>query len=133
MDNNNHTVIAKNLITNEEASYAYDKLIIATGASPITPPIEGIKKQGVFSLRLPNDAVNIRDYVTNNQVKKAVIVGGGFIGLEVAENLLAQKVDVTVIDFAPQIMPNVIDPEIASYVQKHLQNHLTSLLNMQQL
>lgn len=123
VDNNNHTVIAKNLITNEEASYAYDKLIIATGASPITPPIEGIKKQGVFSLRLPNDAVNIRDYVTNNQVKKAVIVGGGFIGLEVAENLLAQKVDVTVIDFAPQIMPNVIDPEIASYVQKHLQKH----------
>ena len=44
VDNNNHTVIAKNLITNEEASYAYDKLIIATGASPITPPIEGIKK-----------------------------------------------------------------------------------------
>ena len=123
VDNNNHTVIAKNLITNEEASYAYDKLIIATGASPITPPIEGVKKQGVFSLRLPNDAVNIRDYVTNNQVKKAVIVGGGFIGLEVAENLLAQKVDVTVIDFAPQIMPNVIDPEIASYVQKHLQKH----------
>ena len=74
-------------------------------------------------MRLPNDAVNIRDYVTNNQVKKAVIVGGGFIGLEVAENLLAQKVDVTVIDFAPQIMPNVIDPEIASYVQKHLQKH----------
>lgn len=73
VDNDNHIVTAKNLITNEETTYTYDKLIIATGASPITPPIEGIKKQGVFSLRLPNDAVNIRDYVTNNQVKKLLL------------------------------------------------------------
>ena len=54
------------------------------------------------------------------RVKKAVVIGGGFIGLEVAENLLAQGVDVTVMDFASQIMPNVLDPEMADYAQRHL-------------
>lgn len=121
VDKENNTVVAKNLLTDEKVNYNYDKLIIATGAKPVTPPIDGIIKQGVFSLRMPNDAVNIREYITTNAVKKAVIVGGGFIGLEVAENLLAQQVEVTLIDFADQIMPNVIDFELANYVQRHLQ------------
>lgn len=128
VDDKAHTVLATNLLTNEQQHFTYDKLIIATGASPVKPPINGINKQGVFSLRLPNDAVNIRDYIEQHQVNKAVIVGGGFIGLEVAENLLAKNIEVTVIDFAPQIMPNVIDPEIAQYVQKHLQKHGVRIL-----
>ena len=118
VDKENNTVVAKNLLTNEKVNYNYDKLIIATGAKPVTPPIDGITKHGVFSLRVPNDAVNIREYITNNAVKKAVIVGGGFIGLEVAENLLAQQVEVTLIDFADQIMPNVIDFELAKLCSK---------------
>ena len=121
VDNKAKTVAAKNVDTGEIVAYPYDKLVIAVGASPVVPPIKGIDKQGVFKLRVPDDAVSMRDYLQNNAVKKAVVVGGGFIGLEAAENLQAQGVDVTVIDFADQIMPNVIDPEIAAFVQKHLQ------------
>lgn len=121
LDSENKTVLAKDVDTGEVSSYTYDKLVIATGASPVVPPITGIDKAGVFKLRVPDDAVNMRDYLKNNNVKKAVVVGGGFIGLEAAENLQAQGVEVTVIDFASQIMPNVIDPEIAAFVQKHLQ------------
>lgn len=121
VDSEAKIVSAKNVDTEEIISYPYDKLVIAVGASPVIPPIKGLDKQGVFKLRVPDDAVTMRDYLKNNAVKKAVVVGGGFIGLEAAENLKAQGIDVTVIDFADQIMPNVIDPEIAAFVQKHLQ------------
>ena len=70
-------------------------------------------------MRTPDDAIESREYLKANQVKKAVVVGGGFIGLEVAENLLAQGVSVTVMDMAPQIMPG-FDPEMADYVVRHL-------------
>ena len=121
LDSENKTVLAKDVDTGEVSSYTYDKLVIAVGATPVVPPIAGIDKAGVFKLRVPDDAVNMRDYLKNSNVKKAVVVGGGFIGLEAAENLQVQGVEVTVIDFASQIMPNVIDPEIAAFVQKHLQ------------
>ena len=64
-------------------------------------------------MRTPDDATNIRTYVEENQVKKAVVIGAGFIGLEVAENLKAKGVQVTVIDFASQILPNIVDTEVA--------------------
>ncbi len=98
----------------------YDKLIIATGAVPFVPPVEGVKLPGVFCVRTPDDAVAIRDYAEQNNCHKAVVCGAGFIGLEVAENLLAMKMDVTVIDAAPQIMPNAFDEEMAGYARKQL-------------
>lgn len=120
LDSTKKLVIAKNLITGETEEYSYDRLIIATGASSVIPSIEGVNLKGVFKMRTPDDAIHIREYVKAEDVKKAVVVGGGFIGLEVAENLMAQNVDVTVIDFASQIMPNVLDPEMANYAQRHL-------------
>ena len=114
-------VVAKNLQTGEEESYGYDKLIVATGASAVKPPIPGVDLNGVFPMRAPQDAIAMRDYLDANGVKKAVVIGGGFIGLELAENLFDRGISVTVVELAPQILANVLDPEMAGYVKRHLQ------------
>lgn len=114
------TVRVKDVTTGAEESFDYDKLVIATGASPAVPPVAGMDKQGVFTIRTPEDAVGVRAYVGENGVKKAVVVGAGFIGLEMAENLQQKGVSVTVIDFAPQILPDILDPEMAAYGKRHL-------------
>ncbi len=114
------TVRVKDVTTGAEESFDYDKLVIATGASPAVPPVAGMDKQGVFTIRTPEDAVGVCAYVGENGVKKAVVVGAGFIGLEMAENLQQKGVSVTVIDFAPQILPNILDPEMAAYGKRHL-------------
>lgn len=113
------TVEAVNLKTNEASSYSYDKLIISTGAAPIKPPFEGINLEGVFTMRTPDDAVSIRKSIETQNIKRAVVVGGGFIGLEVAENLASQDIKVSVIDMAEHILPG-FDAEIAEYVENHL-------------
>lgn len=99
---------------------SYDKIIIATGAAPFVPPVEGTGLPGVFCVRTPDDAVAIRAYAQENKCRKAVVCGAGFIGLEVAENLAALKMDVTVIDAASQIMPNAFDEEMAGYAKRQL-------------
>ena len=98
----------------------YDRLVVATGASAALPPVTGIDKKGVFKMRTPEDAVAIRSYVKANGVKKAVVIGGGFIGLEAAENLQKQGVSVTVIDIASQLLPGIFDSEMADYIRRHL-------------
>ena len=120
LDSAAKTVQAKNLENGEMETYSYDRLVIAVGASAAVPPVDGMDKTGVFKMRTPEDAVTMRSYIEENNVKKAVVIGAGFIGLEVAENLKAQGISVTVIDFASQVMPNILDPEMAGYVKKHL-------------
>lgn len=121
LDSERKVVKAKNLLNHTEEEYTYDKLIIASGASPSVPPVDGMELAGVFRMRTPNDAIGVRAYVEEHSVKKAVVVGAGFIGLEIAENLKAKGIQVTVIDFASQILPNILDPEMAAYGKKHLQ------------
>ncbi len=104
----------------ETFTESYDKLIIATGAVPFVPPVEGVSLPGVFCVRTPDDAVSARTYVEEQKCRKAVVCGAGFIGLEVAENLMALGLEVTVIDAAPQIMPNAYDEEMADYAKKQL-------------
>ena len=101
----------------KSAVYPYDKLVIATGASPFCPDCGGLDLKNVFFMRTPDDAVALREAVDQGGVKKAVVVGGGFIGLEVAENLNAKGVRVSVIDFAPHILPGFLDPECSGYVE----------------
>ena len=114
-------VTVKNLENGQEEIYDYDKLLVATGASAVKPPIPGVDLPGVFPMRAPEDAITMRDYLTQNEVKKAVVIGGGFIGLELAENLVDRGISVTVVEVASQLMPGVLDPEMAGYAKRHLQ------------
>ena len=106
----------------------YDKLIVATGAAPIVPGIEGVGLKGVFTVRTPDDAVAIRDYIEKNDCKKAVVVGAGFIGMEMAENLTARKLSVTVVDMLPQILPGILDSEMAGFAARELRKGGMKLL-----
>lgn len=113
-------VTAVDLKSGEEKVYDYDKLVISVGASPIKPPIEGCDLENVFFVRTPEDAIRLRDIVDGGEVKKAVVVGAGYIGLEIAENLHLQGVRPIVLDMAPQALPG-FDLEMAEYVQNKLQ------------
>ncbi|MCF0133423.1 MAG: FAD-dependent oxidoreductase [Blautia sp.] len=113
-------VETRNEADGERASYEYDKLVIAVGASPIQPQCDGLKLKNVFYMRTPEDAVSLREAVDSGEIRKAVVVGGGFIGLEVAENLNAKGVKVSVIDFAQTILPGFLDPEFAGYVESKM-------------
>lgn len=117
------TVTFRSTVDGSEQEAGYDKLIIASGASPIVPNIEGVGLNGVFSVRTPDDAIAIRDYIEKNNCKKAVVIGAGFIGMEMAENLAAQKLAVTVVDMTSQILPNILDPEMAGYAAKVLRSN----------
>ena len=120
LDADKKEVTVKDTATGETEVCSYDKLVLAVGASPAELPIEGRDLPGVFRMRTPDDAEGIRAYAEANNVKKAVVIGAGFIGLEAAENLKAKGMNVTVIDFASQILPNILDPEMAAYAKKHL-------------
>ena len=115
-----HVVEAKDLKSGEVTEYGYDKLVIATGASPFVPPIQDLDLKNVFVMRTPDDAIGLRAAVETGEIKRAVVAGGGFIGLEVAENLAAKGVKTTVIDFAPHVLPNFLDPELSEYVENKM-------------
>lgn len=104
----------------ESAKYSYDKLVIASGASPFRPQIDGLDLENVFFMRTPDDAIALREAVEAGGIKRAVVAGGGFIGLEVAENLAEKGVRVNVIDFAPHVLPNFLDPEMSEYVENKM-------------
>lgn len=107
------------LKTGEQKSYDYDKLVISVGASPIKPPIEGCGLENVFFVRTPEDAIRIREAVDAGNVKRAVVVGAGYIGLEIAENLKLQGIRPFVLDMAEHALPG-FDAEMAEYVEEKL-------------
>ncbi len=113
------TVHTRDLLTGSEEDVPYDKLVIATGASPIVPPVPGADLDSVFTVRTPEDAVQIRAAVQSGELKRAVIVGGGFIGLEMAENLHCAGVRATVVEMAPHIL-TMYDPEMSGYLEDYL-------------
>ena len=106
----------------EKLRESYDKLIIATGAESIIPPVEGTTLDGVFKVRTPDDADAIRAYAHRDDVHRAVVVGAGFIGLEIAENLKKEGLSVTVMDMAASIMPNAFDEEMALWARKQMES-----------
>ena len=120
LDADKKEVTVKDVQTGNTEVCSYDKLVLAVGASAAELPVKGKELPGVFKMRTPDDAEAMRTYAETNGVKKAVVIGAGFIGLEAAENLHARGINVTVIDFAPQILPNILDPEMAAYAKKHL-------------
>ena len=113
-------VTAVDLKTQEETVYDYDKLVISVGASPVKPPIEGCDLENVFFMRTPEDAIRLREVVDSGNVKKAVVVGAGYIGLEIAENLKEMGVRPFVLDMAPQVLAPGFDKEMAEYAENKL-------------
>lgn len=104
----------------KEYTENYDKLLLSPGASPVVPPLPGIQSEGIFTLRNVDDTDRIKAYMTAHQVRRTVIVGGGFIGLEMAENLKHAGSQVAVVEMAPQVM-GPIDYSMAALVHEHLQ------------
>ncbi|MGR9074073.1 MAG: FAD-dependent oxidoreductase [Gammaproteobacteria bacterium] len=119
------TLLVKNLRNGKSRTEHYDALVLSTGAKPIRPPLEGIDLPGIYFLRTIPDSRKLREAA--KKAKRALIVGGGFIGLEMAENLSRLGLSVTLIEMADQIMPP-LDPEMAFYVQNCLEQNRIRLL-----
>lgn len=105
---------------------SYDKLIIATGSSPFIPPITGVKKKNVFTLRTLNDAIQIREAA--KKIKNAIVVGAGMTGLEIAEALHNLGLKVTVVELLPQILPPVLDTDFAKTIQNKMEEQGITVL-----
>lgn len=116
-----------NLKTGEEYSESYDKLLLSPGAEPVKPPIPGIEDEAILTLRNVPDTDRIKDYLKDHKVEKAVVVGGGFIGLEMAENLHQLGLAVTIVEMADQVMAP-LDFEMAAEVHQHLKDKRVGLL-----
>jgi NADPH-dependent 2,4-dienoyl-CoA reductase/sulfur reductase-like enzyme/rhodanese-related sulfurtransferase len=112
-------IVVKNLKTNQIYREHYDALVLSPGASPIRPPLPGIDLPGIFSLRTIPDSRLIREWIVKQNVKNAVIVGGGFIGLEMTENLVHRGIKVTLLEMLPQVMPP-LDIEMVEPVHEYL-------------
>ena len=115
------TVRARNQTTGEVYDESYDKLVLSPGAEPVRPPLPGISGKGIFTLRNVADTDFIKAYVQKEETKKAVVIGAGFIGLEMAENLHFLGLDVTVIEMADQVLTPVDFP-IAAILQQHIRS-----------
>jgi len=133
------TVDLRNVATGEVSTEKYDKLVLSPGAAPIRPPLPGIDLPGIFSVRTVPDARNMREWLdrdaadrsgmhsytgfqTVTKPKRAVVVGGGFIGLEMVENLVHRGLDVTLLEKLNQVMPP-LDPEMARLVERYMVKH----------
>lgn len=128
IDSEKKTVQIKNRRNNEIYEETYDKLLLSPGAKPIVPPIPGLaENEKLFTLRNIPDTDKIKNYVDNEKPEKAIVIGGGFIGIEMAENLVDRGIEVTIIEMANQIMAP-IDFEMASILHAHLKGKGVKLI-----
>ncbi len=116
------TVRVRNLENHEEFEEAYDKLLLSPGAKPILPKMKGIGSERLFTLRTVEDTFRIKNYIDKNRPKSAILAGGGFISLELAENLKESGMDVTIIQRPKQLM-NPFDPDMASFIHNEMRKH----------
>ena len=119
IDRSNKSVSVKNIKTGEVYSESYDKLILSPGAKPVIPPIMGIDNAGIFTVRTIPDTDRIKDYINREKPKHAVIVGGGYIGVEVAENLKIAGLDVTIVEMTDHLIAS-LDYDMACDVHNYL-------------
>lgn len=125
----NKQIVVRNLSSGEEIIDTYDKLIVATGATPFVPKINGIENDNVFFLRNVNSAKKIRSFIEINKPQHAVIAGTGFIGFEMLENLMADGVNVTIVEKQGKITPN-LDVDMAAFLESQLtKKNITVLKN----
>ncbi len=121
IDRKNKRVAVQNFKTHETYWETYDKVILAPGAEPLKPPLEGINLEGIYNLRNIPDSDRIKDHLDRQNPQSAVVVGGGFIGLEMVENLVQCGVRTTIVEMADQVMLP-LDPEMANLVRAHLES-----------
>lgn len=124
---NKKTVSVKNLENGEEFEEKYDKLLLSPGARPAQPTIPGIGLERVFTLRTVEDTFRIKEYIHKHKPKSAVLAGGGFIGLELAENLRDLGLDISVVQRPKQLM-NPFDPDMAAFIHAEMRKHDIRLL-----
>jgi NADPH-dependent 2,4-dienoyl-CoA reductase/sulfur reductase-like enzyme/rhodanese-related sulfurtransferase len=128
IDRKSQEVAISDLASGRSDAIPYDKLVIATGCTPIVPDWEGKDLEGVFTLNDLQDASAIRSYVKRLENKEIVIIGAGLIGLEMAESFVKQGLNVTVIEALDWLLPKLLDFEVAAYVQNHLKEYGIRLL-----
>ncbi|MGG0186762.1 CoA-disulfide reductase [Bacillus rhizoplanae] len=122
------TILVKNVVTNETYEESYDVLILSPGSKPMVPPIPGIEAaKALFTLRNVPDTDRMKGYIDENKPRHATVIGGGFIGVEMAENLRERGIDVTLVEMNNQVMPP-IDYEMAAYVHEHMTKHGVQLI-----
>lgn len=117
-----HMVSVKNLETGEEFQETYDKLILSPGAKPTQPKLPGTNIDKLFTLRTVEDTLHIKDYIQKNHPKSAILAGGGFIGLELAENLRELGMEVTIVQRPKQLM-NPFDSDMAAFIHNEMRKH----------
>lgn len=119
IDKDKKEVTVRKVLTGETYTESYDKLVLSPGAEPVKPPIPGIQQEGIFTLRNVPDADKIKQYIDEKKPRHAVVVGAGFIGLEMAENLHKAGLRVTIVEMAEQVM-SPLDYSMAAMVHQHL-------------
>lgn len=122
IDAENKTVKVTNLVTGEVYEESYDKLILSPGAKAVKPNVEGMESDKVFTLRTVEDTFAIDDFIREKQPKSATVIGGGFIGLEMAENLIHKGLDVTVVQRSGHVMPT-IDGDMAAILHNYMRKN----------
>lgn len=127
IDRKNRRIEFTDLLTGGEGNAEYDKLIIATGATPRKPPIPGIELEGVTSLQSLSDADYLRKIHDEGKIKKAVVIGGGLIGIEACEALHLAGIEITIIELLPQLL-TFLDKQMAKLVEKYVQTKANVIL-----
>ena len=127
IDRKGKRVRVQNLESNEESWLDYDKLVLATGATPVVPPIPGVDLSNIFTLHGVEDAEGIKTTLAEDKARDVVVVGGGLIGIEVTEALVQKGCRVTVVEMLPQIL-RILDDEMAALVAQHLESHGVKVL-----
>ncbi len=122
IDRDKREIEVRELATGRVYRESYDVLVLSPGAMAVRPPLPGIDLPGIFVMRSIPDSRDVRAWIDAKQAKSAVVVGGGFIGLEMAENLAHRGLSVTVVEMLNQVMPP-LDPEMAQPVQQHMKDH----------
>ena len=121
IDRKNHSVSFKNIATGETGSLAYDKLVIAIGSVSQMPPVPGLELEGITTLKSMQDADFLRKVRDEGKIKKAVVIGGGLIGIEICEALQLAGIEITVIELLPQLLI-FLDWELAKLVENHVKS-----------
>jgi len=122
IDRENKEVAVQNLDSGEKSTLPYDKLMLATGARPMVLPIEGTDLDGVFTIANLHKAIEIKKRIARGQVEKAVVIGGGAIGIEMAEALRdLWGVETALVEFMPQLLPRIVDWSFAAMLKRHLE------------